>query len=70
MRASWKAQEAVSTIQVHPDMLLDHFPHRFRSILKRFEECPDLEGFHPAELHPQESKDSELEAFRKRYFTA
>ena len=42
VRGSWKAREDLSTIIVDADMFLDHTPHRFISLLKRLQRCPDL----------------------------
>ena len=35
---SWKARELFSSIQVHPDMLLDHTPSRSVNLIKMFDE--------------------------------
>lgn len=38
VRVSWKARELFSSIQVHPDMLLDHTPSRSVNLIKMFDE--------------------------------
>jgi hypothetical protein len=45
VKCCWKAREDISTIIVHPDMLLDHTPHRVKSMLKRFQQYPDQNGY-------------------------
>lgn len=67
VRCCWKAREDISTIIVDPDMLLDHTPHRVKSMLERFQQYPDMNGFSATEL---EVGEDEQETAPRRHFSA